>query len=375
MLSLRCTSPSSRNRLLPLLSALLRRVRFSVAAAEARPRAMTPAIKRDIAACRGFLRWLVGHVLGSIYPGSVFERRFMALETLCLLLSEFGTAATAGGSGLSTSAAAPASAHHVAATIETGGMAPMLPELGGEGVVDLLLGSVLDPWDKIRDAAERALLALPPPSDAGAARRQAEGMLARGAALARSARAKESDAGARIVRLAFKKYVAGAGIPLRLPSSSDYDIGMQDAEQPSEKLSKEEAVLRFMESCCDAVKESVIAGQRDMLAACRTSLAHGPLLVLRYLIPEVPWDATCRGLHAAATRANVARLLQLVTDVVDLVLPARLLFFVLLSSTMCSKRPLLLPPKKLPSCGFYLSICLCIDLRPYPIHYLLFLRS
>lgn len=42
---------------------------------------------------------------------------------------------------------------------------------------------------------------------------------------------------------------------------------------------------------CPAWQADVREAEEDFGAACRHSLAHGNLLSLRYLIPNIPWQA------------------------------------------------------------------------------------
>ena len=69
------------------------------------------------------------------------------------------------------------------------------------------------------------------------------------------------------------------------------------------------------------MQADVEAGQADLYQACQQSLAHGVLLLLRYLAPLIPWQAAAvhRG-QAAAIQPWLQGLLQLLDQATDLVL-------------------------------------------------------
>ena len=53
-----------------------------------------------------------------------------------------------------------------------------------------------------------------------------------------------------------------------------------------------------------ALQEEVAAGQQDVAASARRSLAHGPLLALRYCLEVLPWKGVP---PAAASNVHVGR--------------------------------------------------------------------
>lgn len=43
------------------------------------------------------------------------------------------------------------------------------------------------------------------------------------------------------------------------------------------------AVFEYIESTMDMVQDAILVAEKDLLSACRKSLAHGPLMALRYI--------------------------------------------------------------------------------------------
>ena len=71
-----------------------------------------------------------------------------------------------------------------------------------------------------------------------------------------------------------------------------------------------------------ALQADIQAAEEDLYQSCRHSLAHGVLLLLRYLAPLVPWHAAAdddQG-QGVAIRPWLQGLLQLLKQATDLVL-------------------------------------------------------
>lgn len=88
---LRCTSAVFRSKLVARVATLLVRARGSVAAYHNRRGDWgAPGAAEGVAALQAWLQWLAGALVGSAYPGSPFERKFMAVELLGKALEVFG---------------------------------------------------------------------------------------------------------------------------------------------------------------------------------------------------------------------------------------------------------------------------------------------
>ncbi|EFJ43357.1 hypothetical protein VOLCADRAFT_96436 [Volvox carteri f. nagariensis] len=217
---------------------------------------------------------------------------------------------------------------------------PYCPELLSSNTVALLLAAAVDSWDKLRQAASSCLMRLPTPLPGLSSVAQLTPLLAWAAGLLNSPRARESDAGARLIKILYGKYVAGCGWRLQLhpkpralppppppaataqhpqhynPHPDRGSVPVIADPQPYA------AVLDFLDAVLDLVNSQVAAAREDLAAACRRSLAHGPLLLLRYVVEDVPWGAVCAspaGLAAAAGWA--AKALAAAEELVGLALP------------------------------------------------------
>eukprot|EP00775_Hariotina_reticulata_P011694 gene11693-11838_t len=136
--------------------------------------------------------------------GSPYERKYFALELLVLLLQQWG----------------PASSSHLQTRKRPGPSAvavpqPMAPELLSPGAVEVLLGCLVDSWDKLRLVATRVLELMPAPLPGWSAPDQLQQLLTWALQLTQSPRVRESDAGARLLRLLYVKYALALGWQLQ----------------------------------------------------------------------------------------------------------------------------------------------------------------
>jgi hypothetical protein len=110
-----------------------------------------------------------------------------------------------------------------------------------------------------------------------------------------------------------------------------------------------------------AFQTDVVEAEQDFAAACRHSLAHGNLLTLRYLTPDLPWQA------AMSSPAGVLQLRRWIER----------LFSLLMRAAESALRPLAVPQETvisaLPSSNRLLlvliiesclrgSVCVCCEL-------------
>ncbi|GLI68268.1 hypothetical protein VaNZ11_012623, partial [Volvox africanus] len=93
---------------------------------------------------------------------------------------------------------------------------PYCTELLSSNTVALLLAGAVDSWDKLRQAASSCLMRLPTPLPGLASAEQLTPLLTWATGLLWSPRARESDAGARLIKILYSKYVAGRGWRLQL---------------------------------------------------------------------------------------------------------------------------------------------------------------
>lgn len=106
-------------------------------------------------------------------------------------------------------------------------------------------------------------------------------MLHLAADLLRSPRVKESDTGARIVTIVFRKYCQGLGWPM---------TAYPDLRATPGGAAHGDAQLAFLQSLLQRLEQVLLDSATDLLGACRRSLAHNTLLTMRYCLYQVPWE-------------------------------------------------------------------------------------
>lgn len=107
--------------------------------------------------------------------------------------------------------------------------------------------------------------------------------------------------------LVFKKYVASLGWVVALSTSNLAPDGLPvcatiskeapeaGLDQPRGQLQVNLAVLCFLEGACGLLEARIRCAQRDMVVACKSSLAHGALITLRCAAPHLK-TSICREL-------------------------------------------------------------------------------
>ncbi|KAG2482469.1 hypothetical protein HYH03_018603 [Edaphochlamys debaryana] len=217
------------------------------------------------------------------------------------------------------------------------GRTPNCPELLSPNTVALLLAGAVDSWDKLRQAASSCLMRLPTPLPGLASGAALGPLLGWAVGLLGSPRMRESDAGARLIKILYAKYVAQhrwrlelAPVPRALPpppaappsgaAAAAGGAAASAASASGAAASSAAAVLGFLQGLVDAVEAAVAAGRADLLGACRRSLAHGPLLLL-LAGRGGPGAGGGAGPGGGEVAAWAARALGAAEDVVELALP------------------------------------------------------
>eukprot|EP00884_Botryococcus_braunii_P012115 jgi/Botrbrau1/20904/Bobra.0135s0035.1 len=212
-------------------------------------------------------------------------------------------------------------------------------------LVDVLLGNLDDSWERVREAAQEALDLLPAPLPGYATLESVESLKIRGLQLLNNPRAAQADAGARMLSLLFRSYVKGLGWELQLTartkalpdqaivnrltpeqaraaipvSERAAEALLPDPATPHNGLLPEEAtsspaavelegplpvrarpggssphigpIIQFLWSANDLLREQVMEGQGEETGMeGKARLAQGPLLLLRNVVPHVPWQ-------------------------------------------------------------------------------------
>ncbi|GJP57784.1 hypothetical protein CLOP_g17378 [Closterium sp. NIES-67] len=240
---------------------------------------------------QGFIHWLTALLFASLYPSAPYERKSMALDTLCALMDVWSPRDFL--PPLTTPPAAPPT------------FSPYPP------------GAL---WDRLREAALTTLLKYPAPLPGLEREGEVAGVVQWACGLVMSPRVRESDAGALVLKLVFKKYVLGLGWRVRVfptvtvtataaaaglnADSAVISSNISNGGSDGSSSRGASAMLEYLQSLNEWLAALVEEGERDMIGACRHSLVHGVLLLLRYTLEEVDWTAVPA--HAAAKAVGEA---------------------------------------------------------------------
>ena len=164
--------------------------------------------------CAAWTRWLVRTLLASTYPGSPYERKYMALDLLNAVAETWDpseTEAVVAAATTNGSETGPDSdPDGLLARADALEASPYAPCLRAECTTSLL-GAAVDSWDKLRLSAFALLTRHPAPLAGVETAEKLEARLRWALALLRSPRVRESDAAALLVRLLFRKYALDGG--------------------------------------------------------------------------------------------------------------------------------------------------------------------
>lgn len=289
-----------------------------------------------LARIEAFLQWLSGWLLSSLYPGAPFERKSFGLELLLAFLETWGDAATAAEAGAHPGCdGGDAERQRLQHAFQ-----PFDPALLSTAATTVLLGGVVDGRDKLRAGAARALSLLPSPLPGLDAPAALVPLLVWARQLLLSPRQRESDAGARIVRLVLDDYVLRLGWRVQLwpdvvveaPESASEAIaegaalariggGGGGAKHATPHPAGAAAALALLQSLLLKAAQQADLAATDLVAACRQGLVHGPLLAVRYACESMPLAAAAAGGGGEELRASVADLMGLLGRVASVALP------------------------------------------------------
>lgn len=202
-------------------------------------------------------------VFASTYPGAPMTRRTTALAVLNLLGTSFGLNRC------------------------------VLERLGSPLVtLSSLLECLTDEWESSRNAAWITTAELRKVAPVTCLPRHVESVLRFAETLLYSAKQREADTGALLVRWVFHMAVA---------TNTSFELSTLSYKQKTAKVSNylprfhaasfSEPALRFTQSTLDVLFEATLAGEKDLPHACLYGLVHGPALVLRLILMDLKWSS------------------------------------------------------------------------------------
>lgn len=254
-----------------------------------------------------FTNWLSRFLFFSCYPSAPYERKIMAMELILIMLNVWPVAPTLRGD-------------QDAFCSENN----LYPYSKGFTLPDstlLLVGSIIDSWDRLRESSFRILLYFPTPLPGICSPDLVSEAIIWAKMLICSPRVRESDAGALTLRLLFRKYVLELRWIVR-PSCNIVSF-CSESELPNEAYqnrTSDSPVISYMTSLIDWLLAAVEDAEKNLSEACKNSFVHGILLTLRYTFEELDWNSGVF-LHSVAEMKHVLeRLLELVMRITSLAL-------------------------------------------------------
>ncbi|XP_047312438.1 thyroid adenoma-associated protein homolog [Impatiens glandulifera] len=254
-----------------------------------------------------FMKWLSSFLFFSCYPSAPYERKIMAMELLMIMLNVWSVI--------------PSVEENCVPHFSAPDLYPYSRSLTLPGSTLLLVGSVIDSWDRLRESSFRILLHFPTPLPGISSVDMVKEVIMWAKILVCSPRVRESDAGALTLRLIFRKYVIELGWIVRPATNFVY------AHSHLELLSENDLnnhckspVLQYVKSLIDWLHMAVEEAENDLSEACKKSFVHGILLALRYTFEELEWGSISILCNISDMRIALEKLLELIMQITSLAL-------------------------------------------------------
>ncbi|CAN8266012.1 unnamed protein product [Cochlearia groenlandica] len=250
-----------------------------------------------------FMRWLSSFLCLSCYPSAPYRRKIMATELIQIMIEVWPIVPSKDP------------------TSQQGHLYPYCDIVTSHDSTLLLIGSIVDSWDKLRENAFRILLHFPTPFTGVSSEYMVQNIIPWAKQLVCSPRVRESDAGALTLRLIFRKYVLDLGWIVKV--STNVVCCQSECESMngfSQNSKPKNPVIEYIKSLVDWLDASVKEGEHDLSEACKNSFVHGVLLALRYTFEELDWNSNAVLSSISDTRKELEKLLKLVTRITTLAL-------------------------------------------------------
>lgn len=254
-----------------------------------------------------FMRWLSCFLFFSCYPSAPYKRKIMAMDLILIMLNVWSI---------------------LPSTQEASGSFP--PESGlypynkGITLPDstlLLVGSIIDSWDRLRESSFRILLHFPTPLPGISDEDMVQNVITWAKKLVCSPRVRESDAGALTLRLIFRKYVLELGSVVKTSDNVVCFVSQSELTNGEYQISTcRHPVIEYIKSLIDWLGVAVEEGERDLSEACKNSFVHGVLLALRYTFEELDFNSDVVLSSISELRNSLQKLLKLVLRITSLAL-------------------------------------------------------
>ncbi|KAL6520381.1 hypothetical protein OROMI_032561 [Orobanche minor] len=246
-----------------------------------------------------FIKWLSCFLFFSCYPSAPYERKIMAMELILIMLNVWPVV--------------PALSRNKDAFCSETNIYPYSRSFTLPDSTLLLVGSIVDSWDRLRENSFRVLLYYPTPLPGICSPDLVLEAVIWVKKLICSPRVRESDAGALMMRLLFRKYVLELSWIVR-PSCNFI------SSCPETELPKGAHCVSYLSSLIDWLLFAVEGAEKNLSEACKNSFVHGILLTLRYTFEELDWNSDVFVHSIGAMKHVLKRLLELVMRITSLAL-------------------------------------------------------
>lgn len=254
-----------------------------------------------------FMRWLSCFLFFSCYPSAPYKRKIMAMELILIMLNVWPIVTSL--------------QDNFGSTASESCLCPYSRGITSPDSTLLLVGSIIDSWDRLRESSFHILLYFPTPLPGISSEDMVQRVVIWAKNLVCSPRVRESDAGALTLRLIFKKYALELGWIVRVadnvvcfqhqPELVNGDNQIFESRPPS---------IEYIKSLIDWLNSVVEEGERDLSEACKSSFVHGVLLALRYTFDELDWNSDAVMSSIPEMRQALKNLLGLVMRITSLAL-------------------------------------------------------
>ncbi|GAV72332.1 DUF2428 domain-containing protein [Cephalotus follicularis] len=252
-----------------------------------------------------FMRWLSCFLFFSCYPSAPYKRKVVAMELILIMMNVWSVLPPQEKCDSISSESC---------------LYPYSKGITSPDSTMLLVGSIIDSWDRLRESSFRILLHFPTPLPGISSEDMVQKVITWAKKLVCSSRVRESDAGALTLRLIFRKYVSELQWVVRASVNVVSHSQSELVNDDFRSVKFRHPVVEYIDSLIDWLDAAVELGERDLSKACENSFVHGVLLTLRYTFEELDWNSDAVLSSISEMRHALEKLLKLVMRITSLAL-------------------------------------------------------
>lgn len=282
----RCTSAKVRHENLSCYARFLMRIKVSVAATLTRPECFDQAVHANVKLCGIWLQSFCRLCIACLHPGSLYGKRCMAVEFLCMTLEAFDTLIAGHKSLKLFSRNTPynlilSKDIGIGKGLELGAFYPFPTELYSQATSNLLYSALTDTWDRVRSASMCILLMIENQEEhinvktLSRLTRHALDLLQR-------PWLSDLDAGSRILNIVYQKHVVQGQWSIRLLSNQKVLVSIKGEEGSSK--------MTFIRQIIEMANADMITLSMEQDHGLSIDQALSSLAALRYLIMSMSHD-------------------------------------------------------------------------------------